>query len=44
MLRIDHIGIPARDAQSSARTLAAILGAAEPTPDGADNETDTCSK
>ena len=38
MLQIDHIGIAAHNALSSARALAHILGAAEPTPDGADND------
>jgi catechol 2,3-dioxygenase-like lactoylglutathione lyase family enzyme len=38
MLQIDHIGLAARDAASSARWLASILGAAEPTPDGADGD------
>jgi catechol 2,3-dioxygenase-like lactoylglutathione lyase family enzyme len=38
MIEIDHIGIAARDAQRSARSLAEILGAAEPTADGADDD------
>jgi catechol 2,3-dioxygenase-like lactoylglutathione lyase family enzyme len=38
MIRIDHIGIAARDAFASARALADILGAAEPTVDGADDD------
>jgi catechol 2,3-dioxygenase-like lactoylglutathione lyase family enzyme len=38
MLRIDHIGLAARDAQASARALAEILGAPEPTVDGADDD------
>jgi hypothetical protein len=38
MIKIDHIGIPARDAGASARALAAILGTAEPTLDGADDD------
>ena len=37
-LRIDHIGIAARDPQASARALTHILGTAEPTPDGADDD------
>jgi catechol 2,3-dioxygenase-like lactoylglutathione lyase family enzyme len=38
MLKIDHIGLAARDAEASAKALAAILGAAEPTVDGADDD------
>jgi len=38
MINIDHIGIPAYDAGSSASALAAILGASEPTLDGADDD------
>jgi len=38
MLRIDHIGLSARDPQRSARALAELLGAPEPTPDGADDD------
>ena len=38
MIRIDHVGIPARNAKSSAHWLAQILGAPEPTPDGADDD------
>ncbi|MDC3960091.1 VOC family protein [Polyangium jinanense] len=38
MLKIDHIGLAAHDAQTSARDLAAILGAPEPTVDGADDD------
>lgn len=38
MLRLDHIGIAAHDARSSARTLAHILGAGEPLVDGADED------
>jgi catechol 2,3-dioxygenase-like lactoylglutathione lyase family enzyme len=38
MIQIDHIGIAAHDARSSARALAKILGAAEPTVDGADDD------
>jgi hypothetical protein len=38
MIEIDHIGIAARDALRSARALAEILGAAEPTVDGADDD------
>ncbi|MDI1450863.1 VOC family protein [Polyangium sp. 6x1] len=38
MLKIDHIGLAAHDARTSARNLAAILGAAEPTVDGADDD------
>src|SRR4051794_29039188 len=38
MIEIDHIGIAARNAQTSARALAEILGAAEPTVDGADDD------
>jgi len=36
MIQIDHIGIPAVDARSSARHLADILGCPEPSVDGAD--------
>jgi catechol 2,3-dioxygenase-like lactoylglutathione lyase family enzyme len=35
MIQIDHIGIAARDARRSARALAEILGAPEPSADGA---------
>src|SRR5690349_9189134 len=38
MIEIDHIGIEARDAQRSARAMAEILGAAEPSVDGADDD------
>lgn len=38
MVQIDHIGIAARDPEASARRLARILGVAEPTPDGADDD------
>ena len=38
MIQIDHIGISARDALSSARRLAEILGAPEPSVDGADDD------
>lgn len=38
MIRVDHIGISAHDARASASTLAEILGAPEPTPDGADGD------
>jgi catechol 2,3-dioxygenase-like lactoylglutathione lyase family enzyme len=38
MIEIDHIGVAAHDAQTSARALAEILGAAEPTVDGADDD------
>ncbi len=38
MIEVDHIGIAARDALRSARALAEILGAAEPTIDGADDD------
>lgn len=38
MIEIDHIGIAARDAQRSARALAEILGAPEPSVDGADDD------
>jgi catechol 2,3-dioxygenase-like lactoylglutathione lyase family enzyme len=38
MLRVDHIGIDARDARASAAALAEILGAPAPTPDGADDD------
>jgi catechol 2,3-dioxygenase-like lactoylglutathione lyase family enzyme len=38
MIEIDHIGIAARDARASARALAEILGAGEPTVDGADDD------
>src|SRR5262245_23295928 len=38
MIEVDHIGIEARDARRSARALAEILGAGEPTVDGADDD------
>jgi catechol 2,3-dioxygenase-like lactoylglutathione lyase family enzyme len=38
MIHIDHIGLAALDARASAQALAAILGADEPTPDGADDD------
>jgi catechol 2,3-dioxygenase-like lactoylglutathione lyase family enzyme len=38
MIEIDHIGIAARNAQTSARALAEILGASEPSADGADGD------
>lgn len=38
MIEIDHIGIAARDARKSATELAEILGAPEPTTDGADDD------
>jgi catechol 2,3-dioxygenase-like lactoylglutathione lyase family enzyme len=38
MLRIEHIGLSARDAHASAQALAEILGAPEPTVDGADDD------
>jgi len=38
MIEIDHIGLAARNALESARALAEILGAAEPTPDGGDGD------
>jgi catechol 2,3-dioxygenase-like lactoylglutathione lyase family enzyme len=38
MIRFDHIGIPARNALASARSLADILGAGEPIADGADGD------
>ena len=38
MIQIDHIGIPARDARSSAQQLAEILGAPTPAADGADGD------
>ena len=38
MIQIDHIGIAAHDALESARALAEILGAGEPTTDGADDD------
>lgn len=38
MIEVDHIGIAARDARRSAHALAEILGAAEPTVDGADDD------
>lgn len=38
MLRVDHIGLPAHEARTSARALAEILGAPEPTADGADGD------
>ncbi len=38
MIELDHIGIAAHDARSSARVLAEILGAPEPTVDGADDD------
>jgi catechol 2,3-dioxygenase-like lactoylglutathione lyase family enzyme len=38
MLRIDHIGIAARDAKRSAEALAQILGAPAPVTEGADDD------
>jgi len=38
MLKIDHIGLAAHDARASAQNLAVILGAAEPTTEGADDD------
>lgn len=38
MIEIDHIGIAARNAQTSAQALAEILGASEPSTDGADGD------
>lgn len=38
MIHIDHIGIAARNTESSASRLAEILGAPAPTPDGADGD------
>jgi catechol 2,3-dioxygenase-like lactoylglutathione lyase family enzyme len=38
MIQIDHIGIPAVDARSSARRLAEILGCPEPSVDGPDRD------
>jgi len=38
VIRIDHIGIEARDAAASARALAEILGAGPPETDGADDD------
>jgi len=38
MIELDHIGIAAQNALESARTLAEILGAGEPVPDGADGD------
>ena len=38
MLRVDHIGIEARDARRAATALAEILAAPAPTPDGADGD------
>jgi catechol 2,3-dioxygenase-like lactoylglutathione lyase family enzyme len=38
MIRVDHIGIAARDARASAGALAEILGTAAPSPDGADGD------
>ncbi len=38
MIEIDHIGVAARDAYRSARTLAEILGVADPVVDGFDND------
>lgn len=38
MIKIDHIGIAARDARGSAHTLAEILGAPAPVVDGADDD------
>jgi len=35
-VRIDHVGIAARDAAASARALAYVLGAGEPAVDSAD--------
>lgn len=38
MIRIDHIGFEARDAETAARALAEILGAPPPVTDGADDD------
>ena len=38
MLRLDHVGLAAHDARTSAQTLATILGAPAPTPDGPDDD------
>lgn len=38
MLKIDHVGMDARDAAASARALADVLGAGEPAADGADGD------
>ena len=37
-MRVDHIGVPAHDARTSATALAEILGAPAPTLDGADGD------
>jgi hypothetical protein len=38
MIQFDHIGMQAHDALEVARTLADLLGAPRPTPDGADDD------
>lgn len=38
MIQIDHIGLAARDTESSARRLATILGSPAPSVDGADDD------
>jgi catechol 2,3-dioxygenase-like lactoylglutathione lyase family enzyme len=38
MIEIDHMGIAARNAKTSAQALADILGAPQPIPEGADDD------
>lgn len=38
MIKLDHIGIPARDAEASARFLSEILGLGPARPEGPDGE------
>src|SRR5437879_1647372 len=38
MIALDHVGLPVRDAATSARFLAEILGLAPATPDGPEGE------
>ncbi len=38
MMRIDHMGLAAKDAKRSAELLAAVLGAPPPVPDGVDDD------
>jgi catechol 2,3-dioxygenase-like lactoylglutathione lyase family enzyme len=35
---IDHVALPAQDAEAAARQLAGVLGAGDPTPDGPDGD------
>jgi len=37
-IKIDHLGLPATDAEASARWLAEILGLEPPVPDGPDGD------